>query len=490
MKKTIKIGRSKNNDCVFENPSVSSAHAILVINEDGQTGVLRDLSSTNGTFVNDKRLHGEVAVSKNDRIRFGSELTNLGEIQARMARTVVKPSNNPSRGLTIGKSPDNRIVMNHDDVSRRHAVLYKDANGDVVIEDSNSTNGTYVNGTKITSKVLRPGDRVTITRNYPLNWESYFPATPIVPQKKKPGRMLYVVAASILALLVVGAVFLLRSNRTLDKQDIFDKYNKAVCLVVTDWGYRVLIDGDDVTRDLFNVPYINVNDGELVRGKLQATGTAFFISDDGKLATNLHITRPWLFENAGEQIEQAVNQYLAEQSVRNPYLSRSKVEVVGESLGLYIVLNGRPITEGNLIECADYSSGDDPRKDVAIMQTETRSLPSADINIIDINTAVADESAYKEGKTVYTIGFPYGTTLALDSNNDIRNQIHDGSVTQNMGEFEFSHDAETAGGASGSPVLDDKGRLIGVHHAGMTGVTGAQGFNSGIKVKWLKELMK
>lgn len=493
MKKIIKIGRSKNNDCVFDNPSVSSVHAVLTISEDGQTAVLRDLASTNGTFVNDKRLQSEVTVSKTDRIRFGSEQTSLAEILSRMSRTVVRSSNTPSRGLTIGKSPDNRIVMNHDDVSRRHAVLYKDTNGDIVIEDSNSTNGTYVNGTKITSTVLRPGDKVTITRNYPLNWENYFQAQPVVQQRRKKGRpvkMLYIMAVCVVALLVAGAVFLLHSNRTLDKQEIFDKYNKAVCMVVTEWGYRVLIDGDDVTTDLFGVPYVNVKNGELVQGKRQATGTAFFISDDGKLGTNLHITRPWLYENSGEQLEQAVNKFLAEQSVSNPYLSRSKVEVEGVNLGLYVVLNGLPLTQGNLIECVEYNGGDDARKDVAIMQTETRSLPASDINIIDITASVDDETAYKEGKTVYTIGFPYGTDIAIDSNNDIRNQIHSGSVTQNKGEFEFSHDAETAGGASGSPILDDKGRLIGVHHAGMTGVTGAQGFNWGIKVKWLKELLK
>ena len=260
-------------------------------------------------------------------------------------------------------------------------------------------------------------------------------------------------------------------------------------MVITEWGYRVMIDGEDMTNDLFGVPYINVKDGELVSGTLQATGTAFFISEDGKLGTNLHITKPWLFETSGEALDQYINRFVAEQSVQNPYLSRSKVDIVGVNTGLYIVLNGLPITQGNLIECVEYNGDVDPNKDVAIIQTETRKLPSSDINIIDIKEADDAEDTYKEGKNVYTIGYPYGTSLALDSNNDIRNQIHDGSITQNMGDYEFSHDAETAGGASGSPILNEKGKLIGVHHAGMTGVTGAQGFNSGIKVKWLKELM-
>lgn len=490
MGKVVKIGRSRNNDCVFENSSVSSNHAILTLSEDGQSAVLRDLASTNGTFVNNKRVAHEVQVVKNDVIRFGTEVTNLGEIVRKLGQTVIKKSNIPVNGLTIGKTPDNRIVFNHDDVSRKHAVLYKNERGEIVIEDSGSTNGTYVNGTKVTSKVLQPGDRVTITRNYPLAWENYFRQDKVKP-KGGMSRGVTVALIACLALIVVGGViFLLLKGRTLDKQEIYDKYNKAVCMVITQWGYKVMIDGEDMTSDLFGVPYVNISDGELVQGSNQATGTAFFISEDGKLGTNLHITKPWLFESSGEMLEQYINRFIAEQSVQNPYLSRSKVEIVGVNTGLYVVLNGLPITQGNLIECVEYNGGEDINKDVAIMQTETRSLPSADINIIDIKTAIDTEDAYKEGKNVYTIGFPYGTTLALDSNNDIRNQIHDGSITQNMGEYEFSHDAETAGGASGSPILNDKGKLIGVHHAGMTGSTGAQGFNSGIKVKWLKELLK
>lgn len=489
MKKVIKIGRSRNNDCVFDNSSVSSNHAILTLSEDGQSAVLRDLASTNGTFVNNKRVAHEVQIVKNDVIRFGTEVTNLGEIVRKLGQTVIKKSDIPVNGLTIGKTADNRIVFNHDDVSRKHAVLYKNESGEIVIEDRGSTNGTYVNGTKVTSKVLQPGDRVTITRNYPLAWENYFRQDKV---KSKGGKSRGVTVALIVCLALIvacGAIFLLFNGRTLDKQEIYDKYNKAVCMVITQWGYKVMIDGEDMTSNLFGVPYVNVSDGELVQGSLQATGTAFFISDDGKLGTNLHITKPWLFESSGEMLEQYINRFIAEQSVQNPYLSRSKVEIIGVNTGLYVVLNGLPITQGNLIECVEYNGGEDPNKDVAIMQTETRSLPSADINIIDIKTAIDTEDAYKEGKNVYTIGFPYGTTLALDSNNDIRNQIHDGSITQNMGDYEFSHDAETAGGASGSPILNDKGKLIGVHHAGMTGATGAQGFNSGIKVKWLKELM-
>ena len=96
----------------------------------------------------------------------------------------------------------------------------------------------------------------------------------------------------------------------------------------------------------------------------------------------------------------------------------------------------------------------------------TLNLPEHVTNFIDINKADASEDAIKEGKTIFTIGFPYGTEMAMNSNQELKNQVHKGSVTQNRGEYDFGHDAVTAGGASGSPIINDKGRLVGIHHSG------------------------
>jgi ABC-type multidrug transport system ATPase subunit/pSer/pThr/pTyr-binding forkhead associated (FHA) protein len=49
---------------------------------------------------------------------------------------------------TIGRTPDNDIVVNHAQVSSRHAVLVN-ADGQVFIEDRGSANGTYVRGQRI-----------------------------------------------------------------------------------------------------------------------------------------------------------------------------------------------------------------------------------------------------------------------------------------------------------------------------------------------------
>lgn len=62
------IGRRDNNDIVIDDPSVSATHA-WIINQHSHY-VLMNTLSTNGTYVNDKRIHETVLVH-GDRVRFG-----------------------------------------------------------------------------------------------------------------------------------------------------------------------------------------------------------------------------------------------------------------------------------------------------------------------------------------------------------------------------------------------------------------------------------
>ncbi|MDG4868373.1 FHA domain-containing protein [Guyparkeria sp. 1SP6A2] len=69
------IGRRGDNDIIVDDPSVSSSHA-WILNQQGQH-VIMNMLSTNGTFVNDKRVH-EATLKHGDRIRLGqAEFTFL-----------------------------------------------------------------------------------------------------------------------------------------------------------------------------------------------------------------------------------------------------------------------------------------------------------------------------------------------------------------------------------------------------------------------------
>lgn len=66
--------------------------------------------------------------------------------------------------VTIGRLPDNTVVIDNPAVSGHHARVVR--NGDeCVVEDLESTNGTYVNDRHVTRHVLKHGDLVLIGKH-------------------------------------------------------------------------------------------------------------------------------------------------------------------------------------------------------------------------------------------------------------------------------------------------------------------------------------
>lgn len=63
--------------------------------------------------------------------------------------------------IVIGRSSELDMVLVEDMVSRRHAKISVH-NGDIFLEDLGSTNGSFVNGEKITRTKLAEGDRILI----------------------------------------------------------------------------------------------------------------------------------------------------------------------------------------------------------------------------------------------------------------------------------------------------------------------------------------
>jgi len=61
--------------------------------------------------------------------------------------------------VTIGRSPDNTIIINNPSVSARHAQLQL-ADETYRLKDLGSTNGTHVNSKPVTETLLRFDDRI------------------------------------------------------------------------------------------------------------------------------------------------------------------------------------------------------------------------------------------------------------------------------------------------------------------------------------------
>lgn len=72
--RSLTIGRRAENDIVIDHMGVSGQHARLDL--EGETLVLTDLQSTNGTFVNGKRVE-RAELRPNDWITIGKHILTL-----------------------------------------------------------------------------------------------------------------------------------------------------------------------------------------------------------------------------------------------------------------------------------------------------------------------------------------------------------------------------------------------------------------------------
>jgi len=67
----------------------------------------------------------------------------------------------PNREIVVGRGSEFDMVLDEDMVSRRHAKIVT-LHGQIVLQDLKSTNGTFVNGERITVARLKTGDKVLI----------------------------------------------------------------------------------------------------------------------------------------------------------------------------------------------------------------------------------------------------------------------------------------------------------------------------------------
>lgn len=93
-------------------------------------------------------------------------------------------------GLTLGRSADNQLVIEDDDVSRFHAALQYD-NGSLWLRDVGSRNGVYVNDKRLGGhKDLRAGDVVRMgNTEFEVRWRSELKSSAKADddEKKKKG---------------------------------------------------------------------------------------------------------------------------------------------------------------------------------------------------------------------------------------------------------------------------------------------------------------
>lgn len=70
----------------------------------------------------------------------------------------------PGAAKTIGRAPQADFVLDRALVSRLHCRVVLGEGGELVVEDLGSTNGTFVNGRRVTRAAVAPGDVISVGR--------------------------------------------------------------------------------------------------------------------------------------------------------------------------------------------------------------------------------------------------------------------------------------------------------------------------------------
>ena len=164
--KQIAIGRSPESDVQIDLPIISWNHAVI-LHEKGQY-ILEDRNSRNGTAIGELSNRIQRAqIDLSTEIFFGSYKISASQLispdtkveigEAAFHKIGFRGENNI---MEIGRDPRCDVPLDFPMVSWRHARLTRTAAG-IQVEDLGSRNGTYVNGVRVTGKVLaRPGQEI------------------------------------------------------------------------------------------------------------------------------------------------------------------------------------------------------------------------------------------------------------------------------------------------------------------------------------------
>ncbi|MEU4092161.1 FHA domain-containing protein [Streptomyces sp. NPDC026673] len=173
------VGRDPDGDVVLDDPRVSWHHA--VIRPAGDSWMLQDVGSTNGTFVGGRQVR-QWGVGPGSVIRFGhAEEGPCARLSSAEAPTGVyrappmaspaatgtfrRPTSVrtlPDRTIHIGRADDNDLVVADLLVSRHHAELRSLPDGGYEIIDLHSHNGTYLDGQRVDRAVVHQGDIIDV----------------------------------------------------------------------------------------------------------------------------------------------------------------------------------------------------------------------------------------------------------------------------------------------------------------------------------------
>lgn len=499
--KLIVIGRNaQESDLVLVSDYVSNYHAEIIQLDNGDMFIVD--KSSNGTYLNGNRLvpGKETPIRRGDNITFADVPLDWSLIQDVNVPAGVR------KMVSIGSHYMNAVSVQGPNVSRFHATMCQHADGKWYICD-HSKNGTTVNGRRIIKDryvQLKKGDTISCA-GVPVT-------NPI-----KPGvdyKLIGICAAAFCVIVGLAFAWPKMFPRDYTDEQLCQKYENAVVMMICDYHFEVESGTLDISQlpdpDSFNKKtgrftrkmydkFVLTGDGIAMYDGSNAvpyTGTGFFIGNEGYLATNRHIAKPWesdkisfgdkviTIQNAAEDFYREKLNKLYEMGYTPALQYISQIKVIGKLDDVIIVPNGEFLESRNAYNAYEVVCGSHESNDLAIFKIKSNSLPpsSTYVPIKKIKSV-----APTRGMHVLTIGFPFGLSHQKPSKNQIQANNASGTVARNEQKYSFEFTAVSYRGASGSPVFDKKGNLVGVLNAGNSQV---QGFNFAIRSEHLADLIR
>ena len=174
-KPVLNVGRDASNDIVIQDRIISGLH-LQIVRQGNQFILIHPHPSrqrtVNGLLYQGRKIRGDEVfhkpLTRGDLFRIGDEngtlitLTyNDGSGTEQETMPSVRPFKLSDTEITIGRNPDNKLVLAHPQVSAHHARLVQEG-GAYRIFDLNSTNHVYVNSELTSNHLLKLGDEIRI----------------------------------------------------------------------------------------------------------------------------------------------------------------------------------------------------------------------------------------------------------------------------------------------------------------------------------------
>jgi|TARA_B110000116_G_scaffold265631_1_gene275109 pSer/pThr/pTyr-binding forkhead associated (FHA) protein len=173
----VTIGMATDNNLSLTAKGVAAYHAEIVVNMNQLT--LNNLANGKNVWLNGAPVVNKANLKAGDLLRIGSEELHVVDPKVKKTESPAIARDEESTGwalkanssalsnrvfglkacTTIGRSSDCDITLAASHLSRRHAELIV-KNGQLYVKDLDSSNGTYLNGKRVSEAKIKRGDEL------------------------------------------------------------------------------------------------------------------------------------------------------------------------------------------------------------------------------------------------------------------------------------------------------------------------------------------